>query len=107
LDEERKICAKNRLAILTRVALHPIARREGSGSRFGVAPFIGGSVVDSPCIKICELNRDDVCVGCGRTRAEIAGWMSMSESQKAKVVELAEKRRSTSARSQLEPSNNR
>lgn len=51
-------------------------------------------MIDSPCVKICELDRDDVCVGCGRTRAEIAGWTSMSEPQKLKVVELAERRRS-------------
>ncbi|CCJ08773.1 DUF1289 domain-containing protein [Methylocystis sp. SC2] len=51
-------------------------------------------MVDSPCIKICELDQDGVCVGCGRTRAEIAGWMSMSDAQKAEVVELAERRRS-------------
>lgn len=55
-------------------------------------------MVDSPCVKICELDRNDVCVGCGRTRAEIAAWMSMSELQKAKVVELAEKRRSDGGR---------
>ncbi|MGJ0513961.1 DUF1289 domain-containing protein [Methylocystis sp.] len=51
-------------------------------------------MVDSPCVKICELDQDGVCAGCGRTRAEIAGWTSMSEAQKAKVVELAEQRRS-------------
>ncbi|MBI1979977.1 MAG: DUF1289 domain-containing protein [Methylocystis sp.] len=50
-------------------------------------------MVDSPCVKICELDRDDVCVGCGRTRAEIAGWTAMSEPQKAKVVELADGRK--------------
>lgn len=55
-------------------------------------------MVDSPCVKICELDRNDVCVGCGRTRAEIAGWTAMSEAQKAKVVELAEKRRSDGGR---------
>lgn len=53
-------------------------------------------MVDSPCVKICELDKDDVCVGCGRTRAEIAGWMSMSDAQKAKVSALAEKRKSAS-----------
>jgi predicted Fe-S protein YdhL (DUF1289 family) len=52
-------------------------------------------MIDSPCVKICELDRDDVCVGCGRTRAEIAGWTSMSEPQKAKVVELADGRKRT------------
>lgn len=53
-------------------------------------------MVDSPCVKICELDKDDMCVGCGRTRAEIAGWMSMSDAQKAKVSALAEKRKSAS-----------
>ncbi|MFO1103744.1 MAG: DUF1289 domain-containing protein [Methylocystis sp.] len=51
-------------------------------------------MIDSPCVKICELDRNDMCVGCGRTRAEIAGWTAMSESQKAIVVEHAKKRRS-------------
>ncbi len=61
-------------------------------------------MVDSPCIKICELDQDGVCVGCGRTRAEIAGWISMSEAQKAQVVELAEKRkRATSASDKGKP----
>ncbi|HEY8213037.1 MAG TPA: DUF1289 domain-containing protein [Methylocystis sp.] len=55
-------------------------------------------MVDSPCVKICELDRDDVCVGCGRTRAEIAGWTSMSESQKAQVVERAKKRKCAEGR---------
>ncbi|MBM3564120.1 MAG: DUF1289 domain-containing protein [Alphaproteobacteria bacterium] len=55
-------------------------------------------MTESPCIKICELDREDVCVGCGRTRAEIAGWKSMSEPQKAKVVELAGRRRSSVGR---------
>jgi len=50
-------------------------------------------MVDSPCVKICELDRDDVCVGCGRTRGEIAGWTSMSEAQKAEIVERARKRK--------------
>jgi predicted Fe-S protein YdhL (DUF1289 family) len=61
-------------------------------------------MVDSPCVKICELDQDGVCVGCGRTRAEIAGWTSMSEAQQAKVVELAERRRSVA--SKRAPANN-
>lgn len=56
------------------------------------------SMIDSPCVKICELDRDDVCVGCGRTRAEIAGWTSMSDAQKAKVVEQAGRRLAAASR---------
>jgi predicted Fe-S protein YdhL (DUF1289 family) len=55
-------------------------------------------MIDSPCVKICELDRNDVCVGCGRTRAEIAGWTSMSDVLKAKVVEAAERRRADGGR---------
>ena len=50
-------------------------------------------MVDSPCVKICELDPDGACVGCGRTRAEIAGWTSMSDAQKVQVVERADKRK--------------
>jgi len=32
----------------------------------------------SPCVGICTLDADDQCVGCRRTRAEIAGWSSFS-----------------------------
>jgi predicted Fe-S protein YdhL (DUF1289 family) len=57
-------------------------------------------MIDSPCVKICELDRDDMCVGCGRTRAEIAAWTSMSEAQKAAVVELAKKRQTMRERAE-------
>ncbi len=44
-------------------------------------------MVQSPCVKICELNEDGVCVGCGRDRAEIAGWTGMSEADRSVIVE--------------------
>ena len=28
----------------------------------------------SPCNQVCTLDRDDVCLGCGRTIDEIAAW---------------------------------
>ncbi len=37
----------------------------------------------SPCKHICQLDRKDICVGCGRTRAEIGGWMAMNDAEKA------------------------
>jgi hypothetical protein len=50
-------------------------------------------MVESPCVKICELNGADICVGCGRTRVEIAAWSSAPESRKAQIVELAARRK--------------
>lgn len=49
-------------------------------------------MVESPCAKICELNAAGVCVGCGRTRAEIGAWMQMSDAQKRETVKVAASR---------------
>lgn len=48
--------------------------------------------VPSPCIRHCTLNDEDVCVGCGRTLADITGWTKMSEQEKAACVERAQAR---------------
>lgn len=42
----------------------------------------------SPCQQICVI--DDVsgyCIGCGRTRAEIAGWTVMDDSERDAVMD--------------------
>jgi predicted Fe-S protein YdhL (DUF1289 family) len=46
----------------------------------------------SPCNKICTLNPDDICVGCGRSRAEIGGWSQFSEADKKRVATAAKAR---------------
>ena len=43
-------------------------------------------MVDSPCTNVCALE-DGLCVGCGRTVAEIASWQSMSDDERAQVVQ--------------------
>jgi uncharacterized protein len=41
----------------------------------------------SPCIKVCLLDADKkLCIGCGRTRAEIAAWGGMSERQRRDLM---------------------
>lgn len=32
----------------------------------------------SPCIKVCQIDLQQRCYGCGRTLAEIAAWSGMS-----------------------------
>jgi predicted Fe-S protein YdhL (DUF1289 family) len=39
----------------------------------------------SPCIKVCQLDRDDRCYGCGRTRGEIARWSRMTDDERRAV----------------------
>ena len=36
-------------------------------------------LIKSPCIKLCVIEPESgYCIGCGRTRDEIAGWLSMT-----------------------------
>lgn len=42
---------------------------------------------DTPCVAVCSTTFDDVCRGCGRTVAEVADWVFMSQDQKDLVWE--------------------
>ncbi len=43
----------------------------------------------SPCVSICLLNDDDICVGCYRSADEIRLWVSYDQEQRAEVNRLA------------------
>jgi predicted Fe-S protein YdhL (DUF1289 family) len=41
----------------------------------------------SPCIGVCRLDsRTQVCIGCGRTIAEIAAWPTLSVDERRAIV---------------------
>jgi predicted Fe-S protein YdhL (DUF1289 family) len=43
--------------------------------------------ITSPCLNICQLDANaETCIGCGRTRAEIGGWMGMSADERAAIM---------------------
>lgn len=46
--------------------------------------------IESPCRKICLIHPDaEICVGCYRTRAEIAAWSRMTPAERqATLAEL-------------------
>jgi hypothetical protein len=46
----------------------------------------------SPCIKVCVLDQQNLCVGCLRTLDEIAGWEAMSRRERIAVLERVERR---------------
>jgi predicted Fe-S protein YdhL (DUF1289 family) len=50
-------------------------------------PVLGRAPVrpDTPCVAVCSTTFDDVCRGCGRTVAEVAHWVSMSDAAKEVV----------------------
>jgi predicted Fe-S protein YdhL (DUF1289 family) len=44
-------------------------------------------VIASPCKRVCTLDpARNLCLGCGRTLAEITAWTRMSEAERAKVM---------------------
>ncbi|MCW8196197.1 DUF1289 domain-containing protein [Proteobacteria bacterium 005FR1] len=55
----------------------------------------------SPCISVCALNEDDVCVGCFRSGQEISRWGNLSADEKKKVLQRAGERRKSTQRFQL------
>ena len=47
----------------------------------------------SPCIDVCKLNEQNVCIGCKRTIDEIARWSSMTADEQRRVLHELPKRR--------------
>jgi predicted Fe-S protein YdhL (DUF1289 family) len=49
--------------------------------------------VSTPCINVCVLDPlSALCIGCGRTAAEITAWSTMSEPERIAVMaELAQR----------------
>ena len=49
----------------------------------------------SPCTDICRLNNNGICIGCGRTKAEITVWSSASEQERESIAGKASVRLKT------------
>lgn len=48
--------------------------------------------VESPCIRKCTLDDDDICVGCFRSIDEICAWGGASNLQRREILECARER---------------
>ena len=43
--------------------------------------------IDSPCVKICAIHpQAQICVGCYRTLAEIAGWSGFTPEERQRLT---------------------
>jgi len=46
------------------------------------------SAIETPCIKICVVDPETgFCIGCGRTRSEIGGWLGMSPEERHQIMD--------------------
>lgn len=53
-------------------------------------------MVKSPCVAVCALDENDVCIGCYRTGNEITQWGEMDNQAKAEVMKNVAKREADS-----------
>ena len=43
--------------------------------------------MESPCVKICQINREDrICVGCGRTIEQIGMWSKYTDKERSDIM---------------------
>jgi len=58
--------------------------------------WTNGSMTDrqlvSPCVSICALDEEDICVGCFRTGGEISIWGLLSDDEKREVFRRIDQR---------------
>ena len=45
--------------------------------------------IASPCVSVCALNEDDICIGCFRSGEEIRDWTVFSNEQRRHVLARA------------------
>ncbi|MFL1465196.1 DUF1289 domain-containing protein [Marinobacter sp. DUT-3] len=48
--------------------------------------------VRSPCVSVCALDANDVCIGCHRTGDEIMRWTRMTNDERREVLKKVARR---------------
>jgi uncharacterized protein len=54
--------------------------------------------VNSPCVSVCILDREDICQGCYRSALQITDWMVYSDDEKLAVLKQCAQRRRDSGK---------
>ena len=55
--------------------------------------------IETPCVKVCVVDPEtQLCIGCARTRMEIAGWLGMAPTERHRIVEALPERLATLTR---------
>ena len=55
------------------------------------------ATVESPCIRVCQLDRFGICTGCQRTVTEIAAWGEADAAMRRAILAACARRRTTHA----------
>lgn len=55
-------------------------------------PKVRERPVGSPCVSICALDENDICIGCQRTGDEILYWTRMNNEERRAVLSQLDQR---------------
>jgi len=61
----------------------------GAGRGYWQRPIPKLSTVDSPCVRNCCLDEQDVCMGCGRHLQEIMRWQASTDAEREQILAAA------------------
>ena len=62
-------------------------------SEISASVLIESEAIRSPCVAICALDENDICVGCYRSGSEITDWFMADAQGKLDIVAAAARRR--------------
>lgn len=55
--------------------------------------------IETPCVKVCIVDEETTfCIGCGRTRREIAEWTGLTKNERIAIMSECVIRRSPNLR---------
>ena len=49
--------------------------------------------IRSPCISVCVLDENDICMGCYRSAEEVTDWFMAGDDEKRAIMQRVEHRR--------------
>jgi predicted Fe-S protein YdhL (DUF1289 family) len=60
--------------------------------------------IETPCNKVCAIDpASGLCIGCGRTAAEIAGWIGFTPQERTAVMARLPQRLASMQRGEFTP----
>jgi len=57
--------------------------------------------LSTPCVGICHLNQNGLCIGCGRSMDQIAAWREMDESERQRIMRMLGESAAATRRNEL------
>lgn len=51
------------------------------------------SSVKSPCVQVCTLDENKICMGCYRSVEEVRNWFRFTDKEKKQAIKNADERR--------------